>query len=428
MSTQRLAVPFNLNAGHPPQREPLGCRARRLFRRLLRADHSLRGRRKWFYLRLITPILNLGRILPQLISIAPEAKRLSGTSIARQIRDQIRLVLGHGATPWVYYMEELYKPGAMAEAGEYVMRSEMKFGLIKAFTRLAKDNPGRSPLPHHSLGDKLKTAAWCAEAGLPHPEPLMLIAQGEVTWQTKGLADLDQDLFVKPRRGRGAEGVDWYTRIESFIYLDRGGQTVTLGQIIDRLKGRTKAEGLIVMPRLRNHPVIAGLARQSLVTLRVFTCLDERLQPVVTNAFLRSLTKLEPSWDTGPIEEYAAAIDLETGTLGPMTGDKPFCLSTWVDRHPITGVQVTGRVLPFWREVMDLAAAAHRQVPQRVLVGWDIAITEEGPMLIEGNSMPDTIFPQRIYRRPIGRMRLGELLNFHLGRVEAKLGPSGKAH
>jgi hypothetical protein len=316
----------------------------------------------------------------------------------------------------------------MAEAGEYLMRNEVKFGLVRALTRLANDNPGRDRIPRHSLGDKQKTAAWCAEAGLPHPEPLMLVANGDVAWQTKVRADLDQDLFIKPRRARGSAGVDWYARIGSFTYLDRGGQTLTLGQIIEQLKTRTRPHGLMVMPRLRNHPVIAGLASQSLIVLRVFTCLDERLQPVVTIAFLRCLAKLEPSWEVGPIEEYGAAIDLETGTLGPMTGDKPICLSNWVDWHPVTGMRVTGRVLPFWREVLELALAAHRQVPQRVLVGWDIALTAEGPMLIEGNSMPDTVFPQRIYRRPIGRMRLGELLNFHLGRVEAMLGLSGKQH
>ena len=416
MGTQRLAVPLNLDAGHPPVREPLGCRARRVFRHLLRNDRSLRGRRRWFYLRLITPILNLGRIVPQLFAIAPAAKRLSGTSIGRQIRDQIRLVLRHGATPWVYYMTELYKPGAMAEAGEYLMRSEMKFGLYRAFTRLSRDAPYGS---HHSLGDKLQTAAWCLEAGLPHPEPLMLIAHGTVDWQTAAKTDLDQDLFVKPRRGRGAAGIDWFNRIEAFTYLDRAGQTLTLDQVVERLKARARTDDVIVMRRLKNHPVIASLASQSLITLRVFTCLDEKLKPEVTNAFLRSLAKLEVSWGTGTIEEYAAAIDLETGALGPMTGDKPLCLSNWVDWHPITGAPVTGRVLPFWPQVLELAIAAHRQVPQRVLVGWDIAITEEGPMLIEGNSMPDTIFPQRIYRRPIGRMRLGELLGFHLGRMES---------
>jgi hypothetical protein len=60
-------------------------------------------------------------------------------------------------------------------------------------------------------------------------------------------------------------------------------------------------------------------------------------------------------------------------------------------------------------------------VPERVLVGWDIALTEDGPVVLEGNSFADVLIPQRVYRMPLGHMRMGELLNFHLGRLEAKL-------
>ena len=52
-------------------------------------------------------------------------------------------------------------------------------------------------------------------------------------------------------------------------------------------------------------------------------------------------------------------------------------------------------------------------------MGWDIAITPQGPMLLEGNSYPDVHYPQRIYRRPYGEMRIGELLGFHMARMEA---------
>jgi hypothetical protein len=164
----------------------------------------------------------------------------------------------------------------------------------------------------------------------------------------------------------------------------------------------------------------------ALITIRLITCLDEELRPVLTNAYLRSLAKLEPDWDVGRIEDFAASIDLETGALGRMTGDKPECLSEWFDRHPITGAAVTGRVVPCWPEIAALGVKAHRIVPERVMIGWDVAVTPDGPVLLEGNSFLDTIFPQRVFRQPIGHMRLGGLLDFHLGRLEAKLDQQGR--
>jgi hypothetical protein len=175
----------------------------------------------------------------------------------------------------------------------------------------------------------------------------------------------------------------------------------------------------MVLPRLRNHPDLAGLAGESLIAIRAVTCLDERQQPELVLAYLRVLTKLEPDWPVRkPITEYAAAIDLVDGSLSAMTGDKPECLSQWYDRHPVTGVAVKGLGVPCWDAVAALAERAHRVTHDRILVGWDIAITPSGPVLLEGNSYPDVHYPQRIHRRPYGEMRVGQLLRHHMTRLE----------
>ena len=133
------------------------------------------------------------------------------------------------------------------------------------------------------------------------------------------------------------------------------------------------------------------------------------------------MAKLEPTWHVHPIQEFVAPIDVETGTLGQVTGDQPECLSEWSDRHPVTEAMVAGRIVPLWQELAELAIKAHAMVPERVLIGWDMALTAEGPVLIEGNSFADVLIPQRVYRTPLGHMRMGELLNFHLDRLQAKL-------
>ncbi|HJR20190.1 MAG TPA: sugar-transfer associated ATP-grasp domain-containing protein [Dongiaceae bacterium] len=413
----------------PPQRSsvarplPVGARARRLQRRLLLRDRSLEGLYWLFDQYVGRPLVNLYRIAAMIRLVGGAVRREFGVSIRRQAWDQARLIMFHGAKAWMYYVLEFYREGAMANVGAVIMRNEVKHGLFKGLNRIDPEARDRA----RKLGDKLEVSRWCNENQIPHPHPIMLVEGGKTSW-LGCRADLDRDLFVKRRHGRGAFNAASYWRTGPFEYRDEEGRQVALDEVIDevqRRSQRSKRDRLMVMPLLHNHPALADLADVTLITFRLITCLDEELRPVLTNAYLRSMTKLEPSWDVGLIEEYGAPIDPETGALGRITGDKPPCLSEWFDHHPVTGAAVTGRIVPCWPELAALALRAHRLVPERVIVGWDMAITPDGPALLEGNSFLDPIFPQRVFRQPIGEMRLGELLDFHLDRLEVKLDQAG---
>jgi len=390
---------------------PLGILARGLERQALGEGPLLRRAAR----RLGIRVLDLARIAWYTPLVAAEVRDEAGISILDQLRAQARLAFRQGIDPTLYYFEELYKPGALARVDQYFTRREVKGALLAALHRLQPPAAER----RINLGDKLQFLAWCARTNLPHAAPLMLIEDGQVIWQTGNLLDLDQDLFVKPRVGRGAVGVRVYRRMAAFNYEDEAGRRMTLGEIGSDLIRRFGTRNLMVLPRLRNHPDLAGLASDSLITIRAVTCLDERQQPELVLAYLRVLAKLEPDWPVKkPISEYAAAIDLESGMLSAMTGDKPECLSQWHECHPVTGVAVVDRSVPCWDAVAALAERAHRVTRDRILVGWDIAITPAGPMLLEGNSYPDTHYPQRIHRRPYGEMRVGQLLRHHMARLE----------
>jgi hypothetical protein len=114
-----------------------------------------------------------------------------------------------------------------------------------------------------------------------------------------------------------------------------------------------------------------------------------------------------------------AKVDLRTGVLGRAT-DGAMALGPgtgWCERHPQTGGQILGRRLPFWPEVLDLARRAHATAfSDHVLIGWDIAILDDGPRLVEGNKGPDLDLVQRSHGEPLGNARFGQLLAYNLRR------------
>lgn len=56
-----------------------------------------------------------------------------------------------------------------------------------------------------------------------------------------------------------------------------------------------------------------------------------------------------------------------------------------IKEHPNTGVIFEGYQLPFWEETKKLVTKAHEQLKDIKSIGWDIAITPSGPVLLEGN-------------------------------------------
>ena len=53
--------------------------------------------------------------------------------------------------------------------------------------------------------------------------------------------------------------------------------------------------------------------------------------------------------------------------------------------HPDTGTRFEGFQIPYWTEVRELVKRVHEQLPDIKSIGWDVAITSDGPVLIEGN-------------------------------------------
>lgn len=157
---------------------------------------------------------------------------------------------------------------------------------------------------------------------------------------------------------------------------------------------------------VRQHPDMARLCPTSVNTLRIATLLGDKKEGVVY-AFVRiGNGKVMDNVDCGGM---AARIDLDTGKLLTVAADKQ---GNVFDKHPMTGTDIVGFAIPYWREAVDMCLKAMRVVPQVRFVAWDVAVTENGPLFIEGNSFPSHAVPQFAAHYPDGIGILPEFRKF----------------
>lgn len=246
-----------------------------------------------------------------------------------------------------------------------------------------------------ALADKAAFYDRCAAAGLPHPQTVAVFADNRLA----SYADpAGRELVAKPADGEGGDGV---------LLLGACSDGPAIARALAGRRGT-----LVVQPRIAIHPALADLALNALPTVRVVTILDEAGRPEVVSATFRFASVEHATVDNMKAGGLIAAVDLATGALGVACkgyGGEDHAT------HPVTGAAIVGRELPGWPQVKALAERAHAEAfDDYVLIGWDIAMTPEGPVLIEGNGKPGVLMPQRAARRGLGDGRYGQLLAHHL--------------
>ncbi len=142
---------------------------------------------------------------------------------------------------------------------------------------------------------------------------------------------------------------------------------------------RLAARQVLVEEFLTQHPVMASLNPSSVNTLRIITYLDAARR---VHVLARTL-KMGNGGDVDNFSDggmYTMLDEHGVAAHPAFDGDgRVFSV------HPLSGTSIVGFQVPLWSEVGELVDALAREVPQIPYVGWDIAITPDGPAVIEGN-------------------------------------------
>lgn len=155
-------------------------------------------------------------------------------------------------------------------------------------------------------------------------------------------------------------------------------ENVTPVQLIRRMEAKhfNLAEEYVVQ-----HDRLKLLSPSGLNTVRIVTQIYNNEVEVLAARLRISVNSHTDNLSTGNI---ATHLDLASGRIA---GPGIYVDTTKADvyNHPVTQVELLGFQLPYWKECIALVNMAALRISENRSVGWDIAITCNGPVLIEGN-------------------------------------------
>lgn len=154
-----------------------------------------------------------------------------------------------------------------------------------------------------------------------------------------------------------------------------------------------KAKEFFLEELIIQHEAWATLSPNSTNTLRVMTeAFDNSAKIIFAAARIGSGKSITDNFHQGGM---GVLVDLETGELTGNGVDKKLNES----ETSVSGIKFDGFVIPYWDEIKQMVIQAALVNDNIHIVGWDVAITPNGPLLIEGNRGPGFDLVQMLLKK-----------------------------
>lgn len=130
---------------------------------------------------------------------------------------------------------------------------------------------------------------------------------------------------------------------------------------------------------IKQHKTLSEYAPSSINTIRIMT--SNIKEPKVLFATLR-IGNGKSHVDNFHQGGMAVFVDIKTGKVISNATDKNL---NEYEMHPLTKKKFKDLTIPYFKEVKEMVLASSKVVPEIHVVGWDVAITPTGPVIVEGN-------------------------------------------
>lgn len=242
------------------------------------------------------------------------------------------------------------------------------------------------------LRDKFVFGQFLTSLKFPTPKNIAMFSNGNITWldtmktepiESLAASNIHIDGFCKKLLGQMGDGA-FPLSIHDGKIISRDTE-LTPAQLKSKMSGQYLWQEKIIQ-----HEIMSRLHPSSVNTIRVLTFIVNGKIEVFSATFrIGAHHSSVDNWSAGGI---AIGIDLETGKLRKKGIHKPGYGSA-VYVHPDSGITLEGYQMPYFKEILDMTKAIHRYFYGIHSIGWDIAITPNGPVFVEGNDDWDGAIP-----------------------------------
>ena len=187
------------------------------------------------------------------------------------------------------------------------------------------------------------------------------------------------EIFCKPKDSCSGKG------IYKSIKIDKDTDLVQLHKFMIE-------HDLFCEDTIHQHPELSKLNPSSINTIRVTTVLVKDTAYVMY-ALLRIGTS-NTNVDNIASGGIYTVLDEKGTIVHGCWSDKTLVI---YDEHPLTKEKLIGFKVPMFEEALELCKKAALVEPHVRYVGWDVAITDKGPIMVEGNQLPGYDMAQNYY-------------------------------
>ena len=193
--------------------------------------------------------------------------------------------------------------------------------------------------------------------------------------------------LVEGWAGRGFEILERREGSPDGVTVVSEDRKATLAEFCgDRLDGVERSAGAVIEEYLTQNAELKSVNPSSVNTARIWVMQDSAGRARVLFGYLRIGRggSLVDNQSSGGI---VAPIDLDSGVLDAAIDGKR--QRQVYETHPDHGAAIAGVQVPFWDECKDVAVRCLNAFPKMRFTGLDMAVSEDGPVVIEMNASPD---------------------------------------
>lgn len=233
------------------------------------------------------------------------------------------------------------------------------------------------------LNNKIYTLVYLAARGIPVSEILGQVDDDGMFHSMDGTCVVNFHEWMEGRSGPVfCKQPDGYQGTSCFVLELRKGQYWNNGQVSSRGELDALLPQLQIETVIEQHPDMAAIYPDSVNTCRIVTVSIRGKVQFFSGYALFGCNGARVS------NGFSGGLFLpfdQTGKLGRY-GVKEMVWGGGVyERHPNTGRRFADCLIPCFEDVIRLAIRSHETMPTVRSIGWDIAITPSGPIVIEGN-------------------------------------------